>query len=390
MTDDGPPSAEEPPLAEPTSPAEEPPSDAAGPPLAEPTSAAGPPLAEPTSAAGPPAEHSLPPEQARPPIPLATIRGLLPASFDLVGRASEDMRRASFYIGAVTLGTLGPLVLAVWALVVADRVFFDAETLFAGDEGGSLGLLGSVGLVGLVVAAVESRTLATAVLGARMASRSLTVRQALTRARARFWPSVGASILVGIVVGVAQAIGEALVTPVLGQATEATLITSTIITAIVGAPFAYVLSGIVLGDVGAGEAIRRSFMVARARRGAAAIIVTFETISALLILFGLSAGADTVARFFGVLGIGPDSGPAGLAIATLALVAGVFALGTLLYTVTALTVAPQVVMFLGLTHATVGLDQAEQSRPGRWFTRPMLAGFVLALVGLASVVLPLL
>ena len=34
-----------------------------------------------------------------------------------------------------------------------------------------------------------------------------------------------------------------------------------------------------------------------------------------------------------------------------------FALGTLLYTVTALTVAPQVVMFVGLTHATVGLDQ---------------------------------
>ena len=31
-----------------------------------------------------------------------------------------------------------------------------------------------------------------------------------------------------------------------------------------------------------------------------------------------------------------------------------FAFGTLIFTVTAITVAPQVVMFLGLTHATSG------------------------------------
>ena len=69
---------------------------------------------------------------------------------------------------------------------------------------------------------------------------------------------------------------------------------------------------------------------------------------------------------------------------------GVFAAGTLVFTVTALSIAPQVVMFVALTHATFGLDHV---RPGgdrdptirtpgqgrfRRFTRPMLLGFVLA------------
>ena len=40
---------------------------------------------------------------------------------------------------------------------------------------------------------------------------------------------------------------------------------------------------------------------------------------------------------------------------------GVFAAGTLVFTVTALSIAPQVVMFVALTHATFGLDHV---RPG--------------------------
>jgi hypothetical protein len=161
------------------------------------------------------------------------------------------------------------------------------------------------------------------------------------------------------------------------------------VTATVGAPFAYVLCGVVLGDVSALEAIRRSFMVARARWGAAAIIVVFETISVLLIVFGLSAGADLLLRGFGVLGIGPDSGPAGLAIATVVITAGVFAVGTLLYTVTALTVAPQVVMFVGLTHATIGLDRIDRSARPRFFSVPMLVGVLVSALLLLVVVLSL-
>lgn len=319
----------------------------------------------------------------RPAIPLVRTRALLPAAFDLIARSNEDMRRASFYVGAVTLGTVGPLALGLWALVVADRSFADPDAIAASAVGGPLVMLGLVATLGFIVAAIESRTLATAVLGARMAGRPIGLRHAVARARARFWSAVGASFIVGIILAVCQTAAEALVGPLLGQASEASLIVSTVVTAVVGAPFAYVLSGVVLGDVAALESIRRSVTVARARWSAAAIIVTFETIAILLIVFGLSAGGDLLLRLFGALGIGPDSGPAGLALATIAIVAAVFALGTLLYTVTALTVAPQVVMFVGLTHATVGLDRIPRGA-SRWFSGPMLLGVLVAGVSLIA------
>jgi ABC-type Na+ efflux pump permease subunit len=83
-----------------------------------------------------------------------------------------------------------------------------------------------------------------------------------------------------------------------------------------------------------------------------------------------------------------DSGPAGLALVTGGIVAAVFAFGTLVFTVIGITVAPQVVMFVGLTHATMGLDRVRSGgaddpdaphRPGRsrfrTWTRLMLVGF---------------
>jgi hypothetical protein len=143
------------------------------------------------------------------------------------------------------------------------------------------------------------------------------------------------------------------------------------------------------------EALRRSFRVFRARKLAAAIIVVFETVTALLVLFGLEAGLDLVLRLFEGLGLGPQAGPVGLAATTIGVVIVTFAFGTLLFTVSAITVAPQVVMFLGLTRATIGLDRVRPGgpedpdirRPGRrrfrWLTRSMLIGFALGAVGLA-------
>ena len=57
----------------------------------------------------------------------------------------------------------------------------------------------------------------------------------------------------------------------------------------------------------------------------------------------------------------PDSGPAGLILVRSASSSASFALGTLIYTALAISIAPQVVMFVGLTHATLGLDHV---RPG--------------------------
>lgn len=363
--------------------------------------AAGPaPIApEPTRAAPEPApELPEPPAAPRPEIPLVPTGRLLAASFDLLSRSGADMRRASFYIGLVVLGTVGPLALASWGLLIIDmeRGFTDIDAGFGSSGDPLFAGLGLLAFVGLVVGAVESRTLAMTVLGGRMVEQPVSTRRALARSRRMFWSAILASFLAGIPVFFVQGTVATVVAPILGDAVDAaTVITSTLVTALIGGPFAYVLAGVVLGDVDPFEALRRSFRVFRARKLAAAIVVVFETITALLVLFGIEAGLDVAFRLFEALGLGPEAGPVGLASTTVGVVAVTFAFGTLLYTVMAITVAPQVVMFLSLTHATIGLDRVRPGgpddpdirRPGRprfrWLTHSMLLGFALGGIGLA-------
>ena len=231
-----------------------------------------------------------------------------------------------------------------------------------------------------------------------MIERPVSTRRALARSRRMFWSAILASFLAGIPVFFVQGVVSEFFAPTFGEAVEASVITSTLVTALIGGPFAYVLAGVVLGDVNPFEALRRSFWVFRARKMAAAIVVVFETITALLVLFGISAGLDIVLRLFGSLGFGPESSVIGLAATTIGVVAVTFAFGTLIFTVTAITVAPQVVMFLGLTHATHGLDRVRPGGPEdpdirlpgrprfRWLTRSMLFGFMLGAAGLALTV----
>jgi hypothetical protein len=118
----------------------------------------------------------------------------------------------------------------------------------------------------------------------------------------------------------------------------------------------------------------------------------------VLVVLGLGAGLDIALRVFDALGLGSDSGTAGLILITIGVVVGSFALGTLIYTAFAISVAPQVVMFVGLTRATIGLDHV---RPGgdrdlapivpgrsrfRWLTIPLRIAFILGLAGLVAAV----
>jgi hypothetical protein len=337
---------------------------------------------------------------ATPAIELVSTRRLLAAAFELIARSSDDMRRASFYIGVIVIGTVGPLAMGLWAVEVAsaDRPPATIERLLGGGVGAALTVAGGLALIGFFVAAIESRALAAALLGGRVAAVPVTPRQALARSRRTFWSVVGSAFLVGIVLGVAQGVASVIATAIVGSDEGLSPVVTIAATAMIGAPFAYVLSGVVLGDVSPTEAVRRSFVVFRARKVAAAVVVVFETIAFLLILLGASAGLDLATRILDALGLGLDSGPAGLLLMTAGLAAIVFAFGTLLYTVTAITVAPQVVMFVGLTHATLGLDHV---RPGRrddpdaahprfrTLTRPLVAGFALG-VGLLIAILAML
>jgi hypothetical protein len=306
------------------------------------------------------------------------------------------MRRASFYIGLVTLATVGPLALASWAIEVVSihRTQRQMEAILV--DGGSawLGLLASVAGFGLLVAAVESRAMAAAILGGQLAGRAVSPRASLERSRMVFWSVIVGSIIVSVPLLIAQFAMNAAASAALGDQVDVSIVTSTVAAAVIGAPLAYILSGIVLGDVGPFEAVRRSFRVFRARKLAAALVAVFETIATVLVVLGLGVGLDIVLRIFGALGLGADSGPAGLALMTLAILAGVFALGTLIYTAYAIALAPQIVMFIGLTRATFGLERvrpggdrdpspvAPRRRRFRWLTWPMRLGTVVGVLGL--------
>ena len=91
------------------------------------------------------------------------------------------MRRASFYIGVIVVLTVAPAALGSWAIEVASvhRNGEGAAKLLGGGGTAWYGLLFYLALAGLIVAAVESRTMASSLLGGHFAQRPITVRQAL-------------------------------------------------------------------------------------------------------------------------------------------------------------------------------------------------------------------
>src|SRR6266480_4776278 len=100
-----------------------------------------------------------------------------------------------------------------------------------------------------------------AMLGGRMAGRPVTPRQALARSRSIFWRAIVAAIIVAIPIGIVQSAAETLFVSMVGRPIDISIVISTLATAIVGAPLAYVLAGVVLGDVEPFEAVRRSIRV---------------------------------------------------------------------------------------------------------------------------------
>ena len=340
------------------------------------------------------------PEVVFPPAPaVQSTRRLLGASFDLLSRSTADMRRASFYIGAIVLGTVGPFALAILAFDVASPNGLEGfNRLARTSAGGWFALLAIVAFAGLVVASVESRNMAAAILGGRYADRPVSVAAALARSRMAFWRAIAASIIVGIPVSFASNIVDGVVSALLNGSTAASLIVAFAVGVLVGAPFAYVLTGVVHGDVGAIESVRRSFRVYGARKVAAAFVAGFDLLAVLIVFFGISVGLELMSDVATALGLGTHSGPVALAVIAAGVMVVVFAFGTLIFTALAISLAPQVVMFVGLTRATMGLDHVRPAgdhdpatrrpgrRPFRWLTIPMLIGFLIGLGGLIGVV----
>ncbi|MCJ7712618.1 MAG: hypothetical protein MUQ32_17500, partial [Chloroflexi bacterium] len=239
-------------------------------------------------------------------IPL-TIRGIVKESLDMLTRSDSGLRGASFYIGFIMLVTVGPLV-ALIALVIAgqgEAIFgptsatgsaFDPEPADLA-WAGWLALAAIPGMLGYVAATVEARTLVTAVIGARAEGRPLRLTESIALARKGFWPVLGLQVLVAIISSFAALLVSVAVLFALGPVEPISYGLQLVLGLLIGTPVVYVPAAIVLGGTGITESLRRSFRLVRARRRLAIVVTLFGLISQFVVLFGLSAGLDAVARF---------------------------------------------------------------------------------------------
>ena len=316
-------------------------------------------------------------------IPLGT-RKLVGHALDLLTRSDSGLRSASFYIGLMLLVTVAPVVMLVGIGASLGEPMFDP--VVDSSLNVPIILAACLAFLGYMAASTEARTLAVAVIGGRAEQRPLVLRESIAIARRRFWRVFGANLLVGLVAGILSTLVQFVFVFTLGSREEINFGVSLVVGTLVGAPFAYVVAGIVLGEVGVFESIQRSFRLARSRWRLALVVALFGIASQFIVLFGVSIGGDVVVRVVDGTGIA-DSFPPPLVIPLVA--ALVFAFGTLLFLVEAITAAPAVFAFEALTHYTHGLEAGrERPVPGRsiwspWMTPGLLVGAVIGVLALA-------
>jgi hypothetical protein len=337
---------------------------------------------------------------------LPSARRVVSAGLQLAQGSSRQIRRASVYIGLLALGAFGPA--AILVLVGLGRLMSDPETaatltsnnpflLFAEQPeiGGPLALIYAVSIVGfvlLIAISIDAEAMAIAILGGAAAERPLRLEEAVRRARQTFWRLFGSGLLVGLGTNVlAFVLSRPFLRP-LDTNQGVSFIASTIAT-LVFTPFAFAATGIVLGDAGVIEALRRSFRLFRARPRIALVVTLFTLVTAAIQAFALGSGVDLASRVADFFHVG--QGAASLILPGILVLAFIVAFGSLTFTIAAIVAAPQVAAFLGLTFYSAGLDLARtpagSSAPRvRWVSVPMtiaMAGLaVVALVGLPTIV----
>ncbi len=210
----------------------------------------------------------------------------------------------------------------------------------------------------------------------------MTSHEALRRSRQVFW-SVVVGMIVSTIPGTIASTALTALLPVGAAASELVFVIQAIVTTIFLVPFVYTTSGIVLGGVDVVEALKRSFGMARIRWRLAFVAALARTLAQTLLAFGLSAGLDILSRGASGLGLGLDGGAVQTFVTIIVVAMGVVAFGSLLATIAAISVAPEVVAFVGLTHYAGGLDGARDGATGAppppWVSRPMLVGIATAL-----------
>ncbi len=329
---------------------------------------------------------------------LPSARNLVRISLDLGTEAARRLRGASIYVAMISLGLIGPVVVAFIVFMAANPDYFlldvfadpyadprafpyDPQVAIAG-LWLSLGIL--VAVAGLIAMAVESQAMAATILAGVALGRPVSTHEALRRSRQVFWRLVGYALLTEIPISIASQLLATILFVIIGEAYETVSLVTTAFAALLGLPFVYGVTSIVLGDVGVVEAARRSIKLARARWRLAIVISLVGAVAWYIATFAYLGAIGIVTTLGAPLGIGIDNGPlALLALLGLALALSA-AFGSLLLTVTAIVVAPQVIAFLGLTHYSGGVDRARDEtvlRPAvRYMTLPMAIAIVAAVL----------
>jgi hypothetical protein len=352
-----------------------------------------------TAALGPSPSVAQPvPSPARPPAMPGTLSAI-GRGLDLNVAAPAILRRASLYIGVLALLAAGPIAAIAWAFSARQGgfewlrdllVFGEAPLIRAGPGFGLFVFVAVVlGFGCLAAISVDAQLLALTLIGGQATGRRFDLRAALAVARLTYWRLVRASVLVGLILVVPRFLLNLAIMggrPV-GTETEVLLVTAAGV--VLAVPFAYVGTGVVLGGVGAREAVRRSWRLAQARWRLAFLLAIVNAAVSYLASFAIGAGADILVRLGTALGLGGPVGALQVAALGLIVVLAIVSIGSLTMTIAALTVAPQVVAFLGLTGYSAGLDAGTVANdtigPARTeplITRPMKV--VLAVGGVAA------
>jgi hypothetical protein len=324
------------------------------------------------------------------------IRDAIGRSLDLALAASPRIRRASLYFGLLGLALAGPAVILLLGL--ARRVGSLEEAIRLAGYGGfgyeevvgpgmlaMLRLSGFCAVVGLLALEIEAQIVVTAILGGVATGRRIGLRDALRLSRVVFWQILGAAILVGILRVAVDAATSAFLHPTSFASFQSAQIWQLIVETAATAPFAFFTAGIVIGGAGVMESLRRSTRIARARWRLALLVASTGAVGAFIQAFALGAGLDMFARVGTAAGLGLD-GPAPVAMVTvLVVLVALVAIGSLVVTIAALIVAPQVLVFLGMTGYSTGLDRAITATGGyRWSPTPRLVTLpMVVLIGLS-------
>lgn len=334
-----------------------------------------------------------------------TARRVVSTGIQLAVDANKSIRRASIYIGLLALGAFGPAVLLL--LVGIARLLSDPATaatiaadpslvfLEQPDLAGPLAyiyFLLMVGVILLVAISIDAQAMAIAILGGQASDRPVRLWEAIARARQVFWRLAGAGFLVGL----ASLVVTLIVTlPFLRPFDTNTGLSfiGSMIGALVVTPFAFSSAGIVLGDVSATEALRRSVTLFRARPRISLVVTLFTLVTSAIQTFAIGAGADAAVRVGELMHLSLDQGVLPLLVIVIIVLAFIVAFGSLTFTIAAIVAAPQVTGFLGLTYYSGGLDRArtpDGTRPRRfrWVTLPM-ALTLIGLLVLAGLGLPI-